>query len=55
MKKKLDLRPPTDEEYNRVVAKRLFGDYAEKILENFPWSILIVKRLWKNGEEPWER
>lgn len=47
------LRPPTDEEFNRAVAKRMFGKYADQILANLPWSLLVVKKMWKKGEEPW--
>jgi len=54
MGEKPKLMPPTDEEYNRAVAKRFFGKYAEKILENLPWSVLVVKKIWKKGEAPWE-
>jgi len=48
------LSPPTEEEYNRAVAKRMFGKYADIILQNLPWSLLIVKKMWKKGEEPWK-
>jgi hypothetical protein len=53
-RKKLELKPPTEEEYNRVVAKRFFGKYADKIIETLPWSLLVVKKMWKKSEEPWE-
>jgi len=38
------LKPPTDEEFNRALAKRIYA----------PWSFLLVKKMWKKGEEPWE-
>ena len=51
--KKYELKPPTDEEFNRAAAKRMFGKYADKMLKYAPWSFLIVKNIWKKGEEPW--
>lgn len=52
---KQELKPPTEEEVNRVVAKRMFGKTAEKLLKYAPWSFLLVKIMWKKGEEPWEK
>jgi len=49
-----DLDPPTEEELNRITAKWLFGKNAEKMIEFAPWSFLLVKVMWKRGEEPWE-
>lgn len=51
---KKGLKPPTEEEVARVQAKWLFGKHAEKMLVHAPWSFVLVKRLWKKGEEPWE-
>jgi hypothetical protein len=48
------LKPPTDDEISRVQAKWLFGKRAEKMLAHAPWSFVLVKLLWKKGEEPWE-
>jgi len=50
---KRELKPPTDEEVNRELAKRMFGKSAEKMLKYAPWSFLLVKVMWKKGEEPW--
>jgi len=52
--KKLRLKPPTDEEFNRALAKRMFGKHADKMLRYTPWSFLLIKKIWKKGEEPWE-
>ena len=51
VKKRLD--PPTQEEVNRVIARWLFGKRAEKMLEHAPWSFILIKLMWKKGEEPW--
>ena len=53
-KTRRDLKPPTEEEVNRTTAKWLFGKHAEKILRYAPWSFVLLKILWKKGEEPWE-
>jgi hypothetical protein len=47
------LKPPTEEEIARVQSKWLFGKYAEKMLAHAPWSFVLLKLLWKKGEEPW--
>ncbi len=49
------LKPPTDEEINRIIAKRIFGKYADKMLKYAPWSFLLLKVMWKKGEEPWAK
>ena len=49
------LKPPTDEEVNSVIAKRMFGKYADKMLKYAPWSFLLLKVMWKKGEEPWAK
>ncbi len=51
---KKGLKPPTEEEIQRVQARWLFGKNAEKMLAHAPWSFVLVKLLWKKGEEPWE-
>ena len=51
---KKGLNPPTDEELDRVRAKWLFGKHADKMLRYAPWSFILLKIMWKKGEEPWE-
>lgn len=51
---KQGLNPPTDEELDRVRAKWLFGKNADKMLRYAPWSFVLLKLMWKKGEEPWE-
>ncbi len=51
---KAGLKPPTEEEFNQVTAKWLFGKRAEKMMEYAPWSFVLMKLMWKKGEEPWE-
>ena len=51
---KKGLKPPTEEEIRKAEAKWLFGKNAEKMLAYAPWSFVLVKLLWKKGEEPWE-
>jgi hypothetical protein len=48
------LKPPTDEEIDRTTARWLFGRHAEKMLVYAPWSFVLLKLLWKRGEEPWK-
>lgn len=48
------LKPPTEEEVNKITAKWLFGKYADKMLKYAPWSYILLKIMWKKGEEPWE-
>jgi uroporphyrinogen-III decarboxylase len=48
------LKPPTQEECDRVMAKWLFGERAEKIMRYAPWSFALMKLMWKEGEEPWK-
>lgn len=50
---KSGLQPPTKEELDRVTARWLFGESAEKMMRYAPWSFVLVKLLWKKGEEPW--
>ena len=49
------LQPPTDDEVNKVQAKWLFGNKADKMLKYAPWSFVLTKLMWKKGEEPWKR
>ncbi|NIM89417.1 MAG: hypothetical protein GTO17_00530 [Candidatus Aminicenantes bacterium] len=53
-KTKQGLKPPTDEEMNEVTGKWLFGKNANRMLQYAPWSFLLLKILWKKGEEPWK-
>lgn len=48
------LDPPTQEELDRVTAKWLFGENAERMMKYAPWSFVLTKLMWKKGEEPWE-
>lgn len=50
---KAGLQPPTEEELGQVTAKWLFGKNAEKMMRHAPWSFVLVKLMWKKGEEPW--
>jgi len=47
------LKPPTETEYNEVTARWLFGGNAEKILKYAPFSFVLMKLMWRKGEEPW--
>jgi hypothetical protein len=51
---KQGLKPPSDEELNQVTARWLFGKNAEKMMRYAPWSFVLMKLMWKKGEEPWE-
>ncbi len=48
------ITPPSDEEIARTTARWLFGRNADKMLSYAPWSFVLMKLLWKGGEEPWE-
>ena len=50
---KKGLKPPTKEEVDQVTAKWLFGENAEKMMKHAPWSFVLMKLMWKKGEEPW--
>lgn len=52
---KRGLKPPTKEECDRAMSRWLFGANAEKMMKYAPWSFVLVKLMWKKGEEPWER
>lgn len=49
------LKPPAVDETNLEMARFLFGDDADAMMENAPWSFLLAKVMWKRGEEPWAR
>jgi hypothetical protein len=48
------LNPPTDEEFDEVTARWLFGKNGPKMLQHAPWSFLLTKLMWKKGEAPWD-
>lgn len=48
------LRPPTREERDRATARWLFGKNAEKMMRCAPRSFVLIKLMWKKGEEPWK-
>ncbi len=50
---KAGLKPPTKEEVDQVTARWLFGKNAEKMMAHAPWSFVLIKLMWKKGEEPW--
>ena len=50
---KQELRPPTKEEMDDVIARWMFGKHAEKMMRYAPWSFVLMKLMWKKGEEPW--
>ncbi len=50
---KAGLKPPTKEEIDQVTARWLFGNNAEKMMRHAPWSFVLIKLMWKKGEEPW--
>ncbi|MBW2368371.1 MAG: hypothetical protein JRH15_10830 [Deltaproteobacteria bacterium] len=52
VRQKLD--PPTREEMDDVTARWMFGKNAEKMMKHAPWSFLLIKLMWKKGEEPWK-
>ena len=47
------LRPPTQTECDETMARWLFGQRADKMMRHAPWSFVLVKLLWQEGEEPW--
>jgi hypothetical protein len=51
---KARLKPPTQDELDNVTAKWLFGENAERMMKYAPWSFVLIKLMWKKGEEPWE-
>jgi hypothetical protein len=52
---KARLKPPTETEYNEVTARWLFGKNAEKMLKYAPFSFVLMKLMWRKGEEPWAK
>lgn len=48
------LQPPTQKEIDDVTARWLFGKQAEKMMKYAPWSFVLMKLMWKKGEEPWQ-
>ena len=53
-KVKQGLQPPTQKEIDDVTARWLFGRHAQKIMKYAPWSFVLMKLMWKKGEEPWQ-
>jgi hypothetical protein len=51
---KAGLRPPSKEELDAVTAQWLFGSYAEKMMRHAPWSFVLTKLMWQEGEGPWD-
>ena len=51
---KQGLQPPTKAEIDDVTARWLYGKNAEKMMKYAPWSFVLMKLMWKKGEEPWE-
>jgi len=52
---KQGLQPPTKAEIDDVTARWLYGRNAEKMMKYAPWSFVLMKLMWKKGEEPWQR
>jgi len=52
-KVKQGLKPPSAKEIDDVTARWLFGKNAEKMMKYAPWSFVLMKLMWKKGEEPW--
>ena len=52
---KQGLQPPTKAEIDDVTARWLYGKNAEKMMKYAPWSFVLMKLMWKKGEEPWQR
>jgi hypothetical protein len=50
---KARLKPPTDEEYNEVTSRWLFGKHGDLMLKYAPFSFVLTKLMWRKGEEPW--
>lgn len=53
-KVKQGLQPPSKEEIDDVTARWLYGQNAEKMMKYAPWSFVLMKLMWKKGEEPWQ-
>lgn len=52
---KKGLQPPGKAEMDDVTARWLYGKNAEKMMKYAPWSFVLMKLMWKKGEEPWQR
>jgi hypothetical protein len=52
-KVKQGLQPPSKAEIDDVTARWLYGKNAEKMMKYAPWSFVLMKLMWKKGEEPW--
>lgn len=52
---KQGLQPPTKAEIDDVTARWLYGKQAGKMMKYAPWSFVLMKLMWKKGEEPWQR
>ena len=52
---KQGLQPPTKEEIDDVTARWLYGKHAGRMMKYAPWSFVLMKLMWKKGEEPWQR
>jgi hypothetical protein len=50
---KARLRLPTDAEYNETTARWLFGKSSERTLKYAAFSFVLMKFMWRKGEEPW--
>jgi len=50
---KAGLNPPTKEEIDDVTGRWLFGKNAARMMKYAPWSFVLMKLMWKKGEEPW--
>jgi hypothetical protein len=50
---KAGLSPPSQEELDRVTARWLFAENAEKMMRYAPWSFVLTKLMWQKGESPW--
>ncbi|NLE43200.1 MAG: hypothetical protein GX620_00660 [Chloroflexi bacterium] len=48
------LKPPTQAEIDEAMARWMFGKNAERIMAHAPWSLALIKLMWKKREEPWE-
>jgi len=54
-KVKQNLQPPAKEEIDYVTARWLYGKNAGRMMKYAPWSFVLMKLMWKKGEEPWQR
>jgi hypothetical protein len=54
-KVKQGLIPPDKEEIDEATARWLYGKNAAKMMKYAPWSFVLMKLMWKKGEEPWRK